>query len=97
MGSLATPLTQVTKAHSALATSNVECYAALGAGSKYVKISAYNDTNQAVYLTIGGQNVEYLPIGHGVILDDIETESAIGVTPAADPNSGTFYVTAYTS
>lgn len=97
MPDLATPLTQVTKAHGALSTSNVECYAALNSGSKYVKISAYNDTNQAVYLTIGGNNVEYLPIGHGVILDNIETSSALGVTPASDPTSGTFYMTAYTS
>jgi len=97
MPDLATPLTQVTKAHGALSTSNVECYAALNSGSKYVKISAYNDTNQDVDITVGAVAIQRLKAGMGVILDDIETERALGVTPAADPTSGTFYMTAYTS
>lgn len=97
MADLGTPQTQVVKGHAELATSNVECYAALGPGSKYVKISAYNNTNQSVYITVGANNIDILPSGTGIIIDSMETESALGVTPLADPTSGSFYMTAYTS
>ena len=97
MADLGTPKAQVVKAHTDLATSNVECYAALGSGSKYVKVSAYNGTNQSVYITVGADNIDIIPSNSGIIIDSMETESALGVTPLADPTSGSFYMTAYTS